>query len=305
MQAISLLSEMLQPSLTPDQMVGRNILLATDFSHCSARAIGYALGIASRYESPLYLFHCVSATPYNFVAPGPVQTAIDDARRELEQVMSDLRCEFGTKNVQIKVMVEAGDLALILPQAVKDLDLGLIVVGTHGRTGWRKMVLGSVAEMVVDQVSCPVLCVGPSTDRTRIQEFGPENILLAGEGSARASLARSYALSLARKYRSRLTTIDVLENRSGRVRANVSQFEWQDQEVKNDTLDNAVMSPTQLPAEIGTQSDLILQVAHDTSADLIVLAVPEMHRFTDRFLSTDSYRVVCRAACPVLTVGAR
>lgn len=305
MQETSLFSEMLQPSLTPDQLVGRNILLATDFSHCSARATGYALGIASRYESPLYLFHCVDPTPYNFVDPGAVQTALDDARRELEQVASDLRREYGTKNVQTKVIVEAGNLTVILPQAVKQLDLGLIVVGTHGRTGWRKMILGSVTEMVVDQASCPVLCVGPSADRTRIQEFGPESILLAGEGSAGASLARSYALSLAQKYRSRLTTIDVLENRLGRVRAKVSQLEWQDREVRSDTHEGAATSPTQLPAELGTQTDLILQLADDTSADLIVLAVPEMHRFTDRFLSTDSYRVVCGAACPVLTVGAR
>ena len=305
MQETILASEMLQPSLTPDQMVGRNILLATDFSDCSARALGYALGIASRYESELYLFHCVDPTPYSLVGPGVVQTTLDDARGELERLVSDLRRENRTKNVEIKVMVEAGDLGVVLPQVVKDLDLGLIVVGTHGRTGWRKMVLGSVAEMVVDHVSCPVLCVGPSNDRTRLQEFGPENILLAGEGSARASHARSYALSLARKYRSGLTIVDVLENRSGRVRAKVSQFKWQEPEERNGALDTAATSPPQLPAEVGTQSDLILQVADDTSADLIVLAVPKTHRFTDRFLSTDSYRVVSGAACPVLTVVAR
>ena len=218
--------------------------------------------------------------------------------------MSDLRREGRTRNIEIKVVVEAGDLVAILSQAVKDLDLGLIVVGTHGRTGWRKMVLGSVTEMVVDQVSCPVLCVSPSTDRTRIQEFGPENILLAGEDSARGSLARSYAFSLARKYRSCLTTVDVLENRLGRLRATVTQFKWQQLEARKDTLDSAPTSPPQLPAEIGTQSDLILQVADDTCADLIVLAVPKTHRFTNRFLSTDSYRVISGSRCPVLTVGA-
>src|SRR5262249_36437239 len=148
-----------------DQMVGRNILLATDFSDFSARALRYALGIASRYESQLYLFHCVDPTPYNFLFPGAIQTAVDDARLELERMMSDLRREGRTKNLEVKMMLEAGDLAVILPQTAKDLDLALIVVGTHGRTGWRKMVLGSMAEMVVDQVSCPVLCVGPSTDR--------------------------------------------------------------------------------------------------------------------------------------------
>src|SRR5215472_1276299 len=119
-------------SLSPDRMTVRNILFATD---CSRRALSYALGIASRYESRLYLFHCIDPTPYNFLEPDAVQTAGDDVRRELEQLASDLRCRGSAKNVAIKVVVESGDLVAILAQAVKDLDLGLIVVGTHGRTG--------------------------------------------------------------------------------------------------------------------------------------------------------------------------
>ena len=299
-----LLSGTLQPSsVTADQMTLRNILLATDFSECSERALSYALGIASRYESRLHLFHCIDPTPYNLVEPNAVQTARDDARRELQRLASDLR-RGRAKNVEVKVVAEAGDLAVILPRAVKDLDLGLIVVGTHGRTGWRKLVLGSVAEIVVDQVSCPVLSVGPSGNRTRIQEFGPENILLAREASSRSQLAESYASSLARKYGSRLTVVDVLENRSGRVVAQVSQLEWCEAERGNTILDRTLTSPSQLPTEIGTQSDLILQIADQTAADLMVLAVPA-HRFADRFLSTNLYRVVCGAPCPVLTVHAR
>src|SRR5262249_36021884 len=120
MKETVLLSHTLQPSLTADEMVGRNILLATDFSDCSARALGYALGIASRYGSQLYLFHCIDPTPYNFVDPGVVQTTLDDAQRELERLVSDLRREDRTKNATIKLLVEAGNIAVILPQAAKD-----------------------------------------------------------------------------------------------------------------------------------------------------------------------------------------
>ena len=292
-------------SLTTDRMTVRNILLATDFSECSTHPLGYALGIASRYESRLCLFHFIDPTPYNFVEPDAVQTACDDARRELEQLASDLRCRGSAKNVEIKVVVKTGDFAAILAQAVKNLDLGLIVVGTHGRTGWRKAILGSVAEIVMDQASCPVLSVGPSADRTRIQEFGPENILLATEASAPSQLAESYAFSLASKYGARLTVVDVLENRSGRVLAKVSQLEWCEPERSAAILDKTSTKPEQLPTEIGTESDLILQVADQSAADLIVLAVPAAHKFTSRFLSTSSYQVVCSAPCPVLSVHAQ
>src|SRR5215475_10786563 len=237
MQEEALLSGMPQSSLAPDQLAGRNILLATDFSECSRRALDYALGIASRYESQLHLFHCIDPAPYYLVEPDVVRTTRDDARRELEALISAFRGEGHEKNVDVKAMVEVGELSAILPELAENLNLALIVVGTHGRTGWRKLVLGSVAELVVDTVSCPVLCVGPSTERTRIQESGPENILLVSEVSERSQLAKSYAFSLAAKYRSRLTMIDVAENRSGRVRAKVSQCEWHKIEESENTLD--------------------------------------------------------------------
>jgi nucleotide-binding universal stress UspA family protein len=304
MQERVLVSGTARASVADDPMNGRNVLLATDFSECSAQALAYALGIARDYHSQLYVFHCVDPIPYALVEPAAVQQTCDDAQLELERLVLHLQREGRAKNVDVKVVVDAGDLAVILPELVENLRLGLVVVGTHGRTGWRKLLLGSVAEMVVDRVSCPVLCVGPSTDGTRIREFGPENILYANEGSACSQLAKSYAFGLARKYQCRLTMIDVFENRAGRVVSNVSQFEWREERSQM-APDASAVSCAQLPSEIGTETDLILRIADRTAADLIVLAVPEAHRFTDRFLLTNSYKVLCRAACPVLTVHAQ
>jgi len=156
----------------------------------------------------------------------------------------------------------------------------------------------------VDQASCPVLSVGPFADRTRIQELGPKNILLASDGLARSPLAESYAYSLARKYGSRLTVVNVLENRSGRVLAQVSQLEWCEPEQRETILSRALMNSPQLSTEIGTQSDLILRVADETAADLIVLAAEGTHRLI-RFRSRNSARVVRGARCPVLSLHGR
>ena len=291
-------------SVTDDPLTLRNILLATDFSPYSARALSYALGIAARYAATLHLFHCIDPTPYNMGAPDAVQTAGEAAWRDMHRLESDLRSGGLAKDVGVKLRVEAGDLPTVLQEIVRDLDLGLIVVGTHGRTGWKKLVLGSVAEIVVDHAPCPVLTVGPSTDRNRLEQFGPKSILFASDPSARSRLAESYALSLARRYNSRLTVADVLEGHAGCVLAEVSQFEWSESALRDTTLEREPTKLPQLPTEIGTESDLILQVTDDAAADLIVLTVPAAHRFTNRFLSTNSYRVVCGAPCPVLTVRA-
>ena len=174
MQNADLLLQLPRPSRAPDPITIRNILLATDFSDCSKRALGYALGIASRYGSQLHLLHCIDPTPYNLIDPSPIQTACDDARRELEQLVADLHRQGRARDVEINPLVAAGDVISLLTDAVKNLNVDLIIVGTHGRTGWRKAVLGSVAERVVDESSCPVLSVGRFTDRIRIQDFGPE-----------------------------------------------------------------------------------------------------------------------------------
>jgi nucleotide-binding universal stress UspA family protein len=298
-------TEMLERSFAnADALTLRNILLATDFSDSSVRALDYALGIAARYAATLHLFHCIDPTPYNMGVPDAVQTACEAAWRDMQRLESDLRSSGRVRNVKVKLRVEAGELVNILPEIVRDLDLGLIVVGTHGRTGWKKLVLGSVAEIVVDHASCPVLTVGASTDRNRLEQFGPESILFVSNPSARSQLAQSYAFSLANKYNSRLTVADVLEDHAGRVLAKVSEFEWREPESRDATLGRNLTGLPQLPSEVGTQSDLILRLADSTAADLIVLAVPTVHRFTNRFLPTTSYRVLCDAPCPVLTVRA-
>src|SRR5262249_1358301 len=92
--------------IAPDPIRVRKILMATDLSECSTRALSYALGIATRYKSQLHLFHCVDPTPYNLLEPGAVQTAREDVQRELEQLVSNLRDRGQTEHMEIKVVVK-------------------------------------------------------------------------------------------------------------------------------------------------------------------------------------------------------
>jgi len=300
------LVEIPQASLAgPDDLIVlRNILVATDLSECSTRALRHALGIAGRYGSRLHLFHCIDPAPYDLADPAEVTRACEDVRKELKQTVAGLRSQTAAKDIEINTVVAPGKLASLLSETVSENKIDLIVVGMHGRTGWKKAFLGSVAETVIDQSACPVLVVGRGVDRTRIQDFGPESILLAGDASIRSQPADSYAISLARKYDSRLNIVDMVEDEGGVILAQVSQLKWSERKVKNTTLDTGVV-PHQMLINADVQSDLILQVADQTAADLIVLAVPSTHKFRDRFVSTNSYRVVCGARCPVLTVRAQ
>jgi nucleotide-binding universal stress UspA family protein len=162
------------------------------------------------------------------------------------------------------------------------------------------MVLGSVAEIIVRQSFCPVLTVGPS-DLRRLRQFGPRSILFANDSSAPAKLAQSLCGVgcqkmgfLADDAMSWKRNQDAFSQKSLKLNAAAPKL-------KDVTLDAARQTTLQSSSGIGTRSDLILQVAHETSADLIVLAVSEVYSF-DRFRSSYGYRVVCGAPCPVLTV---
>src|SRR5262249_15403736 len=152
-----------QQSKAVDQRLTlHNVLLLTDFSEFSERALDYAIGIARRYGARLHLLHFVDPTPFHLADdPAAVVTACEDARRDLERRAGDIRQQYRARSVDINVLVKVGELAAILPRMVKDLDVGLILVGTHGRTGWKKFALGSVTEIVIDRSPCPVMTVGP------------------------------------------------------------------------------------------------------------------------------------------------
>jgi nucleotide-binding universal stress UspA family protein len=292
-------------SVNDDLLSLRNILLATDFSEYSTPALSHALGIGAQYGSQLYLFHCIDPAAYSMVGPEALQSACDAAWRDMQHLDSELRSGKLTKNVEIKLRVESGEMAAILTRIVKELSVDLIVVGMHGKTGWRKLVLGSVAERIISQVSCPVLAVGPSSGLREFPQFGPRSILFAGDSPKQSALAERYALSLASKYRSRLTTVEIIEDRPGHVVARASQSEWRGAASEDASIKPESTETLQLPQDIGTRGDLILQLSDRVNAGLIVLAAPQVHRLADRFRSSDTYQVLCRARCPVLAVHAQ
>jgi nucleotide-binding universal stress UspA family protein len=295
------LVEIPQSSLagSDDLIVLKNALLAIDMGESSTRELRYALEIATRYEAKLHLFHCVDPAPFDILVPAQVSRACNDARKELEQLVSELRSQNSANIAEVNTIVVAGELMSLLAEAVNQNQIDLIIVGAHGRIGWRKALLGSVAETVIDQSECPVLVVAKAVEHTR--DLGPKSILLAGDASVSLQPAGPYAISLARKFQSQLHVVDMVNSKGGLVQAQVSQLNWSDP-LKDNTLATGQTSHDEMLINTDAQGDLILQLADQTAANLIVLSVPAGHKFSDRFESKNSYRVVSEARCPVLTV---
>ena len=131
------------------------ILVATDFSRCSLAALEYAEELARRLGAELLLMHATGAPSM----PAEVSPrGHDDAARVLAESVERLRNE----GVRARALVRPGAAAEEIRRTADAERASLIVVGTHGRSGIARVLMGSVAELVVRTANCPVLTVGPA-----------------------------------------------------------------------------------------------------------------------------------------------
>jgi nucleotide-binding universal stress UspA family protein len=140
----------------------RTICCAVDFSDISHLALGRAADLARRYDAALLVVHVVAPPRTGMGERADAEQArVDRARaeRQLERWRGGAELLAGRP---VKVEVRGGDPAGEIVEHALVHRCDLLVLGTHGRTGLRRLVLGSVAERVVRRAPCPVLAVRPA-----------------------------------------------------------------------------------------------------------------------------------------------
>ena len=140
----------------------KKILVPLDFSECSRVGLDYALGVAREFRSSLLLFHCVVPPTY---ALGAGHTAlagpklITSQQEFAQDEMENLHRELGKKSVEIEMLVGLGSPVEQINECIRTQGVDLIVTSTHGRTGLKRLFIGSTAEQIVRHAICPVLVV--------------------------------------------------------------------------------------------------------------------------------------------------
>lgn len=141
----------------------QTILVAADFSGCSEDAFQLARSLARDYGARLVVVHI--ATPPPLVTPGELEKALqrpDGYRADLERRLRSVYAADTSEHIEYRV--GAGDPAAEILHLAVELRSDLLVMGTHGRTGVGRLLMGSVAEKVVRQASCPVVTLRASAD---------------------------------------------------------------------------------------------------------------------------------------------
>jgi nucleotide-binding universal stress UspA family protein len=144
----------------------RQILCAIDFSDTAEAARETAVELAHTHGGELVLVHVFTEFPlYPEVAAVEVERVWNEQRQWVERSLAD-RVEAATgRGVRARWLLETGVPAEAIADTAARIGADLIVIGTHGRTGMTRLVVGSVAERVVRLAPCPVLCVKPVAAR--------------------------------------------------------------------------------------------------------------------------------------------
>jgi nucleotide-binding universal stress UspA family protein len=298
----------------------QQILCPIDFSEFSRHALDHAVAIARRYDATITVFNVCALVPATAYAPGtPMLPVSVPTPGDLDALLASMKrfveTEIGA-TASMRFEIGEGDAAAEILDRAMAIPCDLIVMGTHGRSGFERLVLGSVAEKVIHKAACPVLTVPrPIADAVPVPSRLFSRILCAIDFSDTSLHALEYALALAEGRDAKLTLMHVVEvtpapqseaagDRESRA---LGAYVAAAAEARAEQLERIVPDRTRASCTvertlaIGKAHREILRVAAERKSDVIVLGA---HGFgiTQLMFGSTAHQVVRQAQCPVLTI---
>jgi nucleotide-binding universal stress UspA family protein len=298
----------------------KSVLLAFDFSEASSKPLRHALAIARLFGAKFSLAHVVSSIGYTIAGSEALHLAVEASRRDMQRLKQQLVSSGVLAGLQSEFILTQGNVWNQLEDLIKEKQIDAVVVGTHGRGGLGKLLLGSVAEEIFRNAGCFVVTVGPCAyEDALVDKVEPVRpFLFATDFSPDSVNALPYALSFANRFGARLVLLHVQPaapipqgfhwSRTGDLREMREQARREShrrlEELVAQSGETAVRP--ELMVKFGLVSEQILQASHELRADLVVLGLKRpTHRESSHVPWAAAYKVVCGARCPVLTIRSR
>jgi len=278
----------------------RNIVVATDFTATSELALDYAAAIARHYSSKITLVHAMTALDDAEARRVEASDALIVAEAQLQAEAE--RCE----GVKCDTRLVKGTALQVVEQILALEDTDLLVVGTHGKKGLRRFLVGSMAEQIFRHVRCPVLVIGPWV--RVFADWKPKRILLASDLQSDESKTLDYAIAFAAEHNAELSLLHVTSPAAAPFPEDTEVFlrpyfesrlrkllpyglEWE--------------QPVNFLVEFGHDPVTeTIDLLKEQDMNLLILSVHPGEPWTTH-LHHDSYRMVAEAPCPVLVVQRR
>ena len=281
----------------PVAVTFERILVPTDFSEVSQRALEYAKAIARPDNSQLLLVHV--SPPVAWITP-PEAAWIDASEiqsaegERLQQSGAALRSE----GYRARTISPTGALYDELLSAVKQNEVDLIVLGTHGRKGYDRLLLGSDAEAILRQAHCPVLLVGPATPALRDKTWHVREVVCATTLDPRSAHVAAFAHKLAAQHGAELVLFHAQDPDS--PDADWASFEEAFHHYVPEAPGSCMCLRTRLVKTAPGTS--IVDLAKERGCDLIVMGAHPASSMATHMSPGTAAKVLIEAPCPVMTL---
>jgi nucleotide-binding universal stress UspA family protein len=291
-------------------MMIKNILCAVDRSPSSLQAFGYAIALARWQKARLSLLEVVEEAPSPGVTRAPKSDRVPaETRTTLERDLRRVLTARRASDVKVEIVMRKGKVVQEILAQAKASRSDLLVIGSHGRGGVQRLVLGSVAEKVLRLATCPVLTVRSGVRLVRRGGSPFEKILCPTDFSVAANKALVYARRLAQEADAKLIAMSAVEWPFGDelMYGAVADLRTSVESNAREALARLLPRPgtgprAQAIVTIGKASAAIIKAARARSVDLIVMGVSGRGALDVALLGSTTHHVIREGAWPVLTV---
>jgi len=288
----------------------KSILCPIDFSEFSVVAYHYALSLAGHYKSKLVLLHAVELRKYPYADYAASAGDFASFCKALCEGGSAKLHEFLKKHaharIEVKTIVDQGSAPDLILSVAHAHDAELIVMGTHGRRGLDRLVLGSTTDRVMRHASCPVLVVSDPSHNA--MTTGPEGrhflrrILYCTDFSSNSQRALGYAVSVTEEYDAELMMLHVVEGHRDPVKAQALAAACQQQLEKLVPRSKHKDLKLKTVVRFGKPYLEIVQQARDAQTSMITMTARGGDVLDRAIFGSTTYRVIQLGPCPVLAV---
>lgn len=298
-----------------------SILVPTDFSTSADRALAYAVDLADHFEASLHLLHVVDELDVERYGLSEEKEQAISLRDQIQTEAFERLRRIAPDEPPIDVRTDVslllgGDVADSIREYVEEYDIDLVAMGTHGRQGIDRLVLGSVTDNLIRRSPCPVLSVRDEGQRIPDAQQASFNDLLAPiDFSEHSHEALRASKSVAKRYQTPLHLLFVAEKRVVPTFSDTGIPGVGVLEMDPEIVQNARQALEQLEQEIGgpkvesryhvrkgNVAKNIIDFAETEGVGLIVMATRGYTGMTRFLMGSNTERVVRASPCPVLTI---
>lgn len=275
----------------------KNIVIPTDFSETSLLAIKHGAFLAQFTKSEVFLVHIITKhwEKFNVFTPTVTIEDIEKASKaveeKLEELAENIRKEYG---ITVTTVVNTGNPTTEVIKFAKEINAGIIVMGTHGYSAWEDLTIGSNALKVITKGPCAVM-----TMSQQIGGLGYHNIVLPIDTSEHTRHKVPFTLDLAKLFGAKINVVGLVAGDEG---SKLPGLEVILSQIKKMAEEQGLVCDTKLVENVKNRAVATVQYCEEVNGDLIAIMTDQDAEISGFFLGNYALQVIHHAKVPVISV---